>query len=78
MIHFTNRRKLVYYDGNYDQFVKTKAEMEENQLKQYKWEQGTAMVLVNAKLVRLARSAYAHSSCSYRGSILLPQIKSNP
>lgn len=39
MVHFTNRRKLVYYDGNYDQFVKTKAEKEENQLKQYKWEQ---------------------------------------
>jgi ATP-binding cassette subfamily F protein 2 len=39
MIHFTARRKLVYYDGNYDQFVKTKHEQEENQLKQYKWEQ---------------------------------------
>ena len=39
MIHFTNRRRLVYYDGNYDQFVKTKMEKEENQLKQYKWEQ---------------------------------------
>lgn len=39
MIHFTSRRKLVYYDGNYDQFVKTKREKEENQLKQYKWEQ---------------------------------------
>lgn len=39
MIHFTNRKKLVYYDGNYDQFVKTKTEKEENQWKQYKWEQ---------------------------------------
>lgn len=39
MIHFTNRRKLVYYDGNYDQFIKTKSEKEENQWKQYKWEQ---------------------------------------
>jgi ATP-binding cassette subfamily F protein 2 len=39
MIHFTNRRKLVYYDGNYDQFIKTKSEKEENQSKQYKWEQ---------------------------------------
>ena len=39
MIHFTGRRKLVYYDGNYDQFVKTKSEKEENQWKQYKWEQ---------------------------------------
>ena len=39
MIHFTNRRKLIYYDGNYDQFIKTKTEKEENQWKQYKWEQ---------------------------------------
>jgi len=38
-IHFTNNRKLDYYDGNYDQFIKTKSEKEENQLKQYKWEQ---------------------------------------
>eukprot|EP00559_Dactyliosolen_fragilissimus_P009132 CAMPEP_0184871868 /NCGR_PEP_ID=MMETSP0580-20130426/40966_1 /TAXON_ID=1118495 /ORGANISM="Dactyliosolen fragilissimus" /LENGTH=787 /DNA_ID=CAMNT_0027374587 /DNA_START=165 /DNA_END=2528 /DNA_ORIENTATION=+ len=38
-IHFTNRRKLEYYDGNYDQFVKTKSEKEENQIKRYKWEQ---------------------------------------
>ena len=39
MIHFNNKGKLVYYDGNYDQFVKTKREKEENQMKQYKWEQ---------------------------------------
>lgn len=38
-IHFTSRRKLVTYDGNYDQFIKTKTEKEENQMKQYKWEQ---------------------------------------
>ena len=39
MVHFTNKKKLIYYDGNYDQFVKTKGEKEENQMKQYKWEQ---------------------------------------
>ncbi len=39
MIHMTNKRKLVYYDGNYDQFIKTKSEKEENQMKQYMWEQ---------------------------------------
>lgn len=38
-IHFTSRKKLEYYDGNYDQFVKTKGELEENQMKQYAWEQ---------------------------------------
>ena len=31
MVHFTGRKKLVYYDGNYDQFIKTKREKEENQ-----------------------------------------------
>jgi len=39
MIHFTNRKNLLYYDGNYDQFVKTKAEKDENQWKRYEWEQ---------------------------------------
>lgn len=39
MVHFTNKRKLVTYDGNYDGYIKTKGEIEENQLKQYKWEQ---------------------------------------
>lgn len=40
MIHFTsNDKKLVTYDGNYDQFIKTKSEQEENQLKKYEWEQ---------------------------------------
>lgn len=39
MIHFTSKGKLEYYDGNYDQFVKTKAEKEDNQMKKYNWEQ---------------------------------------
>jgi ATP-binding cassette, subfamily F, member 2 len=38
-IHLMNKKKLQYYDGNYDQFVKTKREKDENQMKQYKWEQ---------------------------------------
>jgi len=38
-IHFTNRNKLQYFAGNYDQFIKTKSELEENQIKRYKWEQ---------------------------------------
>merc|ERR1712174_6929 len=32
-------RKLEYYSGNYDQYIKTKSEVEENQMKQYNWEQ---------------------------------------
>ncbi|XP_071803384.1 ATP-binding cassette sub-family F member 2-like isoform X2 [Asterias amurensis] len=31
--------KLNYYSGNYDSFVKTRTELEENQMKKYKWEQ---------------------------------------
>jgi ATP-binding cassette subfamily F protein 2 len=31
--------KLKYYGGNYDQYVITRAEKEENQAKQYEWEQ---------------------------------------
>lgn len=38
MVHMTDN-KLVYYDGNYDQFIKTKSEKEENDMKRYKWEQ---------------------------------------
>lgn len=38
MIHM-RENKLEYYDGNYDQFIKTKSEKEENQIKRYKWEQ---------------------------------------
>ena len=33
------KRKLQYFTGNYDQYVVTRAELEENQMKQYKWEQ---------------------------------------
>jgi len=36
---YLHQRKLEYFDGNYDQFVKTKSEKLENQWKQYKWEQ---------------------------------------
>jgi ATPase components of ABC transporters with duplicated ATPase domains len=39
ILHFTNRKILELYDGNYDQFIKTKGEKEENQMKRYEWEQ---------------------------------------
>jgi len=32
-------RVLKYYGGNYDTFVKTRAELEENQARKYEWEQ---------------------------------------
>ncbi|KJH43764.1 ABC transporter, ATP-binding protein [Dictyocaulus viviparus] len=33
------QKKLVYYTGNYEQFVKTRIELLENQMKRYNWEQ---------------------------------------
>ncbi|KAI6235777.1 BMA-ABCF-2, isoform b [Aphelenchoides besseyi] len=33
------QKKLVYYGGNYDTFMKTRLELLENQAKRYKWEQ---------------------------------------
>ncbi|KAJ0400188.1 hypothetical protein ATCC90586_009324 [Pythium insidiosum] len=33
------QKKLEYYTGNYDTYVKTKEEKEENQMKRYQWEQ---------------------------------------
>eukprot|EP01122_Echinamoeba_exundans_P011879 TRINITY_DN485_c0_g1_i1.p1 TRINITY_DN485_c0_g1~~TRINITY_DN485_c0_g1_i1.p1 ORF type:complete len:583 (-),score=174.51 TRINITY_DN485_c0_g1_i1:146-1894(-) len=38
MIHLQNGR-LNYYGGNYDAYVQTRREKEENQMKQYYWEQ---------------------------------------
>eukprot|EP00979_Chaetoceros_neogracilis_P010861 scaffold2612_cov267-Chaetoceros_neogracile.AAC.54 len=38
-LHFTNRKRLDLYAGNYDQFIKTKSEKEESQMKRFEWEQ---------------------------------------
>ncbi|KAI2474206.1 ATP binding cassette (ABC) transporter subfamily F member [Diabrotica virgifera virgifera] len=38
IIHI-NKKRLKYYTGNYDAFVKTRMELLENQMKQYNWEQ---------------------------------------
>jgi len=64
-IHFTNKKRLQYYDGNYDQFIKTKREKEANQLKKYKWEQDQIASMKeyiarfgggNSKMVKQAQS----------------------
>jgi ATP-binding cassette subfamily F protein 2 len=39
IVHLTPKRTLKVYTGNYDQFIKTKAEMEVQQTKQYQKEQ---------------------------------------
>lgn len=38
IIHMQSK-KLKIYSGNYDQYCQTRSELEENQMKQYKWEQ---------------------------------------
>ncbi|KAM0013880.1 putative ABC transporter, AAA+ ATPase domain, P-loop containing nucleoside triphosphate hydrolase [Helianthus debilis subsp. tardiflorus] len=38
IIHMQSK-KLKMYTGNFDQYVQTRSELEENQMKQYKWEQ---------------------------------------
>ncbi|XP_022085059.1 ATP-binding cassette sub-family F member 2-like [Acanthaster planci] len=38
IIHM-HQGKLNYYSGNYDSYVKTRSELEENQMKKYDWEQ---------------------------------------
>merc|ERR1712038_828353 len=55
----------MYYGGNYDAFVKTKMELDENQEKKYQWEQDQIAHMKNyiarfghgsAKLARQAQS----------------------
>ncbi|XP_045470052.1 ATP-binding cassette sub-family F member 2 [Harmonia axyridis] len=64
IIHI-NKKRLKYYTGNYDAFVKTRMELLENQMKQYNWEQDQINHMKNyiarfghgsAKLARQAQS----------------------
>jgi len=57
--------KLNYYGGNYDQYVQTRMEQEENQMKKFRWEQDQIAHMKNyiarfghgsAKLARQAQS----------------------
>ncbi|XGW15709.1 hypothetical protein V3C99_001282 [Haemonchus contortus] len=59
------QKKLVYYTGNYDQFIKTRLELMENQMKRYNWEQSQLQHMKDyvarfghgsAKLARQAQS----------------------
>lgn len=38
MVHL-HKKKLNYYTGNYDTFIQTRKELEEEQMKRYQWEQ---------------------------------------
>jgi len=64
IIHM-NLRSLTYYGGNYDQYVQTRMEQEENQMKKFNWEQNQIAHMKNyiarfghgsAKLARQAQS----------------------
>lgn len=64
IIHL-DKRRLNIYGGNYDAFVRTKSELEENQAKRYQWEQDQIAHMKNyiarfghgsAKLARQAQS----------------------
>jgi len=64
VIHL-NKQRLEYYGGNYDAFVRTRAELMENQEKRYQWEQDQIAHMKNyiarfghgsAKLARQAQS----------------------
>lgn len=60
-----NKKRLKYYTGNYEAFVRTRLELLENQMKQYNWEQDQISHMKNyiarfghgsAKLARQAQS----------------------
>jgi len=64
IIHM-HQKKLKNYGGNYDSFIQTRMELEENQMKRYKWEQDQIAHMKNyiarfghgsAKLARQAQS----------------------
>lgn len=64
IIHM-HKKQLQYYGGNFDSYVQTRFELEENQMKRYKWEQDQIAHMKNyiarfghgsAKLARQAQS----------------------
>merc|ERR1719336_358468 len=64
IMHF-DQKKLKMYGGNYDIFMRTRLELDENQMKQYQWEQDQIAHMKNyiarfghgsAKLARRAQS----------------------
>lgn len=64
IIHM-DKKRLKYYTGNYEAFIKTRMELLENQMKQYNWEQDQIAHMKNyiarfghgsAKLARQAQS----------------------
>ncbi|KAL2511221.1 ABC transporter F family member 1 [Abeliophyllum distichum] len=83
IIHMQNK-KLKLYTGNYDQYVQTRAELEENQMKQYKWEQEQIVSMKeyiarfghgSAKLARQAQSKEKTLAKMERGGLTEKVVK---
>ncbi|WOL18247.1 ABC transporter F family member 1-like [Canna indica] len=83
IIHMQNK-KLKLYTGNYDQYVQTRAELEENQMKQYKWEQEQISSMKeyiarfghgSAKLARQAQSKEKTLAKMERGGLTEKVVK---
>ncbi|GLU11867.1 hypothetical protein SLE2022_285870 [Rubroshorea leprosula] len=83
IIHMQNK-KLRLYTGNYDQYVQTREELEENQMKQYKWEQEQIASMKeyiarfghgSAKLARQAQSKEKTLAKMERGGLTEKVVK---
>ncbi|XP_039134734.1 ABC transporter F family member 1 [Dioscorea cayenensis subsp. rotundata] len=83
IIHMQNK-KLKFYTGNYDQYVQTRSELEENQMKQYKWEQEQIASMKeyiarfghgSAKLARQAQSKEKTLAKMERGGLTEKVVK---
>ncbi|KAL9416282.1 hypothetical protein AB3S75_039472 [Citrus x aurantiifolia] len=83
IIHMQNK-KLKFYTGNFDQYVQTRSELEENQMKQYKWEQEQIASMKeyiarfghgSAKLARQAQSKEKTLAKMERGGLTEKVVK---
>lgn len=83
IIHMQNRQ-LKFYTGNYDQYCQTRAELEENQMKQYRWEQEQISAMKeyiarfghgSAKLARQAQSKEKTLAKMERGGLAEKVVK---
>lgn len=83
IIHMQNK-KLKMYTGNFDQYVQTRAELEENQMKQYRWEQDQISAMKeyiarfghgSAKLARQAQSKEKTLAKMERGGLTEKVVK---
>lgn len=85
IIHMQSK-KLKMYTGNYDQYVQTRSELEENQMKQYKWEQEQISNMKeyiarfghgSAKLARQAQSKEKTLAKMERGGLTEKVVRDN-